>query len=193
VPLAYQSDPNKEHQLFGCDLWVEVTGISTCVPSLGGEFSVVSDTTNTVPENANAPAEALTFIHPEWTAVIPGATWIWEHNPVENPGVNETFTFVKQFNVVGPVLGPAALNIATDNTYSVYVNGVLVGTDLNEDNFHLATQDSYVVTNLVSGSNTIKVVATNVGVGGSTSESNPAGVLYKLTYVTGPVLCPLAG
>lgn len=29
IPPDYQADPTKEHQLFGCDLWVEVTRIST--------------------------------------------------------------------------------------------------------------------------------------------------------------------
>lgn len=28
VPVAYQLDPRSEHALFGCDLWLEVTGVS---------------------------------------------------------------------------------------------------------------------------------------------------------------------
>lgn len=29
IPKQYQADPKDEHQMFGCDLWVEVTNIST--------------------------------------------------------------------------------------------------------------------------------------------------------------------
>ncbi|TSC81661.1 MAG: periplasmic copper-binding protein, partial [Parcubacteria group bacterium Gr01-1014_20] len=181
VAADYVQPLANEHKVFGCDLWVEVSGVS-CAQN-PASFSVVSDTSNTVPENGGAAAEALTFIHSAWTASIPGATWIWENDPVENPGVNETFTFEKSFTVTGSVTN-ATLAIATDNTYSVYVNNTLVGGDLNENNFQLGTQDSYPVTNLVSGSNTVKVVATNIGVSGASPSGNPAGVLYKLSYDT---------
>lgn len=30
VPAAYELDPALEHKVFGCDLWVEVTGVSRC-------------------------------------------------------------------------------------------------------------------------------------------------------------------
>ena len=145
--------------------------------------SVVSDTSNTVVGDEDGFSVALTFIHSAWTASIPGATWIWEENPVQSPTTDETYTFVKTFNVSGTVTS-AVIDIATDNFYTLKINGVTIGSEqANENNFQLATQDQYVVTNLVTGANTIEVIATNKGLANSTPASNPAGVLYKLTYV----------
>lgn len=37
VPADYQLDPALEHKVFGCDLWIEVTGVSTTTtPPIGG-------------------------------------------------------------------------------------------------------------------------------------------------------------
>ena len=102
---------------------------------------------------------------------------------MQNPGVDETFTFVKQFSVGGTVTG-ASLDIATDNTYSVVVNGSAVCSSADPDNFHLATQDVCNVTNLIAGTNTLEITVTNIGIPGSTPTENPAGLLYKLTYTT---------
>jgi hypothetical protein len=43
VPLAYQADPKIEHQMFGCDLWVEVTNISLPPTSLTVIKHVIND------------------------------------------------------------------------------------------------------------------------------------------------------
>jgi len=182
TPADFILPQSVKGQTFGTQLWVEVTGISMC--TVDQTHDVVSDTTNTVVETASN-AVALTTIHPAWTASIPGATWIWSSNPVEPPTtIDNTKTFDKTFNVSGTV-GTASLDIATDNFYTVYVNGIQVGSEqLVENNFQSGTQDNYTITNLVPGLNTIKVVARNKGLDGSTQESNPAGVLYKLTYTT---------
>jgi len=184
-PDDYTQPIANEHKTFGCDLWVEVSGISTttpCEPVTGA--TVVSDTTNTVTENGGANALAVSFIHQAWTASIPGATWIWEEDGVGNPDNDETFTFVKTFNLTGTVTS-AILDIATDNTYSVEINNVATTClDANANNFQFGTQDSCNVTPYLSaGNNTIEITVTNQGFPGG-EQVNPAGLLYKLTYST---------
>jgi hypothetical protein len=43
IPPAYQADPKFEHQMFGCDLWVEVTNISLPSTSLTVIKHVIND------------------------------------------------------------------------------------------------------------------------------------------------------
>ncbi len=154
-----------------------------CVETSG---SIVSDESVMNVTDGNIPAEALTFVHPGWTASIPGATWIWATDPVESPTNDADLTkvFTKTFNVVGtPQTG--TLDIAADNYYSVKINGISVGSELvNENNFQLATQDSYDVTSfLVNGANTIEITATNKEIGESADPAaNPAGILFKLSW-----------
>ncbi|MBS3903139.1 MAG: hypothetical protein KGZ30_02050 [Anaplasmataceae bacterium] len=148
-----------------------------CTPH---SVEVVSDTTNTVQGAGNAVA--VTFIHPAWTASVPGATWIWSVDPVANPTLEETATFEKQFTVVGTPTA-ATLDIASDNSYQVWVNGTLIGADASENNHALATQDQYtasVLGALVEGLNTITIEVKNWEQPGGNAQSNPAGLLYKL-------------
>ena len=152
-------------------------------------IEVVSDNTNTVQETSGN-AVNVTFIHPAWTASIFGATWIWAVDPVANPTTDEYSTFEKQFNVSGAVTS-AVLDIASDNSYEVWINNILVGQDTTEFNYSSSGQDQYtatVVGALQTGANTIKVKVKNWALGGSTSFTNPAGLLYKLV-VTSQV-CP---
>lgn len=142
----------------------------------------VSDGTNTAngPNNAGGPAAELTFIHPGWTATTSNGVWIWETDPVSNPQVDETVRFSKTFSIQADV-SSAELNIASDNTYRVWINGTFVGGDSSIDNFTIDTQDRYNVKRaLVSGTNTIEIEVTNIGIAGSTPLSNPAGLLYAL-------------
>ena len=162
---------------------VEVVEEPVCIPE---EFSleIVSDEQTMVGEGY---AE-LTYVHAAWTADIPGASWIWATELVENPMETETYNFTRTFDVNG-VVSLATLDIATDNTYRVYLNGEFVGEDLNENNFQLATQDQHDVTSfMVMGENTLVVEVTNIGVQGSTPQGNPAGLLYKLT-IDGMTVC----
>jgi len=126
----------------------------------------------------------LTFIHPAWTASIPDATWIWATDPVESPtnDADLTKTFTKTFTIVGtPTSG--TLDIAADNNYSAKVNGSVVPVVFDQNNFQLATQDSYDVSAfLISGVNTIEIKVTNKEIGEDANPANnPAGLMYKLT------------
>jgi len=152
-------------------------GGNICTPHF---LDVVSDETTTVVGDGNAVA--LSFIHPAWTANIPGATWIWSSDPVEEPtDVDDTRVFEKNFTMVGDLVS-ATLDIATDNFYRVWINGLLIGEEqVNENNFQLGTQDFFPVTNLVAGNNTIKIEVRNKALNRSNPQSNPAGLLYKLS------------
>lgn len=174
----YIQPAENESKLFGCDLWVEVFGISVCDP---GEHTVVSDTTNTVVGDEDGIPELINPVPGAWTANIPGASWIWEQNPVQAPVAGETYTFVKSFNVVGTVVS-SSIQVAADNTYSVKINNTVVCSSADANNFTLATQDLCVVNNLVTGNNTIEITVTN-SASNPDPNINPAGLLYKLTYV----------
>ncbi|MBI4132664.1 MAG: hypothetical protein HY473_01000 [Candidatus Sungbacteria bacterium] len=49
IPPQYQADPANEHEIFGCDLWVEVTGVSLPPPPPGTVTvtKVIADVTGT--------------------------------------------------------------------------------------------------------------------------------------------------
>ncbi len=139
-------------------------------------MTVVSDTTNTTaPE---VPAVAA-WAHPAWTAstLMPEATWIWNAE-VASAISNEAVTFTKTFEVSGtPTSG--SIIVGADNTYEASLNGTEFGSSTNEYNYNAAGADTYNVSSLLqSGTNTLTITVHNIGVG---SESNPAGLLYKLT------------
>jgi hypothetical protein len=139
---------------------------------------VVSDETNTVLGGGNA---VLTYSsNPRWTAVVPGASWIWKTIFVTHPLQDETNTFVKNFDITGEVASSTLL-VAVDNSYKVWVNDVLVGADTTEFNYFESGKDTYFITNeLHEGTNTIKFEVKNWKLFGGTAETNPAGLLYRL-------------
>jgi hypothetical protein len=123
-----------------------------------------------------------TYVHPAWTANIPGATWIWSYAQVQNPGIDENATFVRTFYWNGAV-GSANITIAGDNSYDIYLNDNLIHSGANT--FGLPP---YIGPEIVSidpskfqtGTNTLRIEAKNMGVPGSDYTSNPAGIRYKL-------------
>ena len=162
----------------------------SCESCLATSGFIESDTQTTLDNgdvNLNAPAMLLTTTHPAWTADVDGAStsakWIWSEDPVTQADTqtDTTKTFVRNFTVLGtPSAGQ--LTIAADNTYKVWVNGAVVGSDTG-DNYSLTGQDMIDVTaNLIVGSNTLKIEVTNTGVDGSDAASNPAGLLYSLVW-----------
>lgn len=133
----------------------------------------------------------VSFHHSAWTALISGATWIWGEDPIVDPVHQTSETFTRTFTVSGTPLG-ATLDIAADNTYEVSVNGHLINTDTNIDNFSSADTFTISASDLISGSNTITFVVTNVPLPTdpetATPQTNPAGLLYKLTVKSN--MCP---
>lgn len=144
------------------------------------EVTLVSDTTDFVVEK-DANAQALSWIHPAWTAFIPGATWIWGDDPVVDPSVDETQTFLKKFGFVGNVTN-ATLEVATDNGHSVMLNG----NTSHDGGSSFSSAVSYDVTGEINqGNNDLSIAVTNKALG-TDPRKNPAGLLYKL-HIEGEV------
>ncbi|HTY39648.1 MAG TPA: peptidoglycan-binding domain-containing protein [Candidatus Paceibacterota bacterium] len=139
--------------------------------------TVVSDDSNTIVDDGSASS---TWVHPNWTS-LDGATWIWSSYYVENPTQQEVKTFQKTFTLSGTVTA-ASLQIAADNLYAVNVNGtdVPVTEDPNGGNFGSIATYTLTPSLFYPGVNTLRFTVTNLAVDGSTSTSNPAGLLYKL-------------
>ena len=143
------------------------------------ELDIYSDT-GTLVEDTNEYAVATYDGNKNWTANIPGATWIWATDQVENPESNETYTFVETFIVENPT--EASITIAHDNWLKFYVNGTLVddrtGTNGYQD-FQKQTYD--ILSELVPGENRMEIEITNQALDNSDYRSNPAGTLFHLS------------
>ncbi len=164
-------------------------------PACDAEASqtIFSDKDTQVDANNAVP---LSFIHPAWTAAIPGATWIWVTDPVESPTNDADLTkkFTRTFSITGtPTSG--TLDIASDNHYTAKVNGNVLPVVFNENNFQLGTQDSYDISSyLVTGLNTVEIEVTNKEIGESGDPAaNPAGLLYKISLTNNECEVPPGG
>jgi hypothetical protein len=110
------------------------------------------------------------WVHPAWTASIPGATWIWDRFTVSNPGIQQTVYYKVQFYIPG-VPSAGTLRIAADDIYTVTVNGQGVGC-IGASFTAGSERQCNVYPYLVAGMNTAQFSVTNTGGG-------PAGLLYK--------------
>ncbi len=151
----------------------------------------VSSTTDvTVGTPTGGAAVAVGFIHSEWTASIPGATWIWSESPVSNIAVDHIESFFDVFTVAGTPTG-GTLTVAGDNSFEVYLNGTQILQDSSGTTFGSAVSTSTGVS-LVGGQNTLEFRVKNWGVG--STQANPAGLLYSLTVNKNacvPVVAPV--
>ena len=123
----------------------------------------------------------LSFIHNAWTAAISGASWIWSAEPMPEGYVNDvTKVFTREFTVTGDPLG-GELEIAADNSYEVTLNGDPLCSDSLENNFGSTDTCVIAAEDLVQGTNTLVFTVKNWAQNGGTKNSNPAGLLYKLS------------
>lgn len=156
-------------------------------------LEIVSDSTTYVGAN---PAVELSFVHSAWTADLDGehvagmpndgandgSKWIWITDGPTQPTVDQDYTFDREF-VWNGTASAVTLYLATDNLYtSVKLNGNTIGSTADENNFTAATEDVFVVNTafLQQGTNLLQVTVRNIGLAGSNSTSNPAGLLFKL-------------
>ena len=139
--------------------------------------TIVSDETNTVEGDGTAVAVVP---HAAWTASIPGATWVWKSSAT---APDETVAFEKSFTVTGATVLSATLDVATDNSYAVFIDGTPVASDVADNNFQLATQDTHDLTaDVTPGTHTLRIEVKNVGA--YNVASNPAGLLYKFVVLS---------
>ncbi len=162
-------------------------------------LEIVSNNTTVV---GSSPAVELSVVHPAWTADLDGghvagmpndgandgSKWIWITDGPTVPTTDQDYTFDRTF-VWNGTASDAVLYIATDNLYtSIRLNGHLIGSTANDNNFQLATEDVFTTaadaaqleSKLVQGTNLLQVTVRNLGLSGSTAASNPAGLLFKL-------------
>jgi hypothetical protein len=118
---------------------------------------------------------------------IPGATWIWAPGITgDTPSASlAQYSFVKTFNVAGPLLG--YLSIAADDYATIYVNNIQVGTVGSITNInHAANVNLHsfdISTYLQSGLNVIEISVQNgpdffSGYQNANYSQNPAGVVF---------------
>jgi hypothetical protein len=120
------------------------------------------------------------YVHPLWTANIPGATWIWETNFATSPQTTQTVDFTKHF-FIGGVPTKGVLYIANDDYFDAYVNGIKVAC-ATVNTFTLFTQQVCdVTTSLEPGLNVLKINVRNYG-WTFDAQRNPGGILYKLVF-----------
>jgi len=110
------------------------------------------------------------------------ADWIWESYRVVDWTTTQDVTFEHPFTVPGYPTG-GRLHIATDNTYSVSLNGTFVGEHTDWQTWHIG--GGYDIFAL-EGANVLQVIGSNYGDPGYTQYNNPAGVIYEaeITYLT---------
>lgn len=160
-------------------------------------LEIVSDSTTVV---GSSPAVVLSFVHDAWTADLDGghtpglnngttdgSKWIWITDGPTLPTTDQDYTFDRTF-VWNGTASDAVLYLATDNLYtSVKLNGHLIGSTANDNNFQLATEDVFTTaadatqleSKLIQGTNVLQVTVRNLA-GSSNPQNNPAGLLFKL-------------
>lgn len=120
-------------------------------------------------------------IHPAWAASIGGADWVWTENPIADAVGETTEVFSRAFSLSGTP-SSATLEIAADNTYRVSLNGNMpFVVDGNGDNFSGVDEGEVPLEQLIVGDNVIEFSVTNLAQENGTMESNPAGLMYKLS------------
>jgi hypothetical protein len=150
---------------------------------LAGENFIVSDTSTKVTAGNNIGDAVLAWVHPQWKLLVDDtglieepAKWIWESYYVVNPVLGDEVTFEKTFEVPGTPVSGGTLYIVCDNSYDVYLNGVLLGSHDVWWEKKVYYLDPPV---LKQGTNTLRIVAVNAPQTGGTEESNPGGVKFS--------------
>ncbi len=144
--------------------------------------SVVSDETTIVEGGTNA-VETWDG-HTGWyqSDLLSPAKWIWDAFHVANPTQEETKVFIKKFSLDAEPIS-ASISVAADNGYSLVVNDQLVTTRLAQSNYDHPAVYTHFASLFHPGTNTIKLTVKNFAMPDGTPETNPAGVLYKVTFL----------
>ena len=148
--------------------------------------------------------------HPAWTGInhdfsTYGADWIWESYRVVHPIAGDIVEFQRNFYIPGTPTDNCTLYITCDNGYEVYLNSTFIGsaqvqgdwetsnrTQSFVDTTNWQSVESYTIpdTYLQQGTNILVIKAANEYMGpadnptqnNGTIDSNPAGLIYELSY-----------
>lgn len=175
-------NPVNSGETYQCVAFNAPTAQACTATDVGND--VVSDTSNQV----NSHGAVVVTPNPAWTT-ISGVNWIWDAAQVADPTVDQTDVFTKTFTVSGAVIS-AGIDIAADNGYTLKVNGHLVDDKITVEHNYETTTNYDVASLLHGGTNTLEITVKNFALLGSTPETNPAGLLYKLTVRENDCLPP---
>ncbi len=149
-------------------------------PSYEDQCVIVSDT---LTQEGDDAAVEVSFIHGAWNSVttaLSDATWIWGEDPVSPSDTDKTEVFTRTFSLTS-VPASAMLEMSADNGYLVKVNGTTVDDRLAVETNYSSVHTYNVASLLVAGSNTLEVTVKNFAQEGGTPQSNPAGLIFRLT------------
>jgi len=150
-----------------------------------GCIEVISDESTQsfgIPSGKPDSDSVYAWEHPAWSVpkseFVLGAEWIWESEYVFDPEIDNWVFFTKDLEIPGlyPIEILGDIKITCDNEYyTLSVNWVTVGTD---DNWQ--TVETYDISDKLDvGLNEIEIIAKNLGVEGSTTTTNPGGLIYE--------------
>ena len=164
---------------------VDVVNLNPCTYN---QTDIVSGTDDLLGGTLAPAALVPTPYDTGWTAAIGnGAKWVWSTTTLPDPNTNDTETFVRSFTV-GGIATSSTLTIAADDTYSVSLNGHLIGSSSGGS---YQNADTYTIdpSFLNMGSdNTLVVTVANIAIPADSPYTNPAGLLYDLSISSGS--CP---
>ena len=158
---------------------------STC-PSpafMISSINLVSDTTTLVTgPDVTGQVNAIVTSGGAWTAIIPGATWIWDAPTPTIPSTCQTVIYTKLFNIPGFPIS-AFLDVAADNYYWVNINGNTNFCDSpSTGTFTSSTQlRCNIQRYLFPAQNSVVFTVENHASPGAVKPDNPAGLLYKIS------------
>ncbi len=121
--------------------------------------------------------------NPAW-ATIDGASWIWGDVMTDaEAAAGSTDTFDKTFTLTGSGSAVVGLDLASDNGYTVSVNGHLIADQSgNEHAYNPVAHYDIPAADLVEGNNNVlEITVTNLPAGDA--SINPAGLAYKLSVM----------
>ena len=160
------------------------TGCKQMVGSTGqGIAIVVPGDTQVVAAEAGSGAKAAVATwdqYPGWTHTIAGATWLWSTQLVQKPEQQTQVAFSRTFAIpagLGALVGH--LLVATDGAFVCTLNGKLVGVSTVEQNWKQPF-DQPLSGKLKNGQNVLVCTVVNPGKIGSSAQTNPAGILFKI-------------
>src|SRR3989339_649451 len=177
----YQQDPD----CGGNQQGTEGTPLLTC-PGGSNKLTILSGTDTLL--NNGQPSAITWSNHALWNASIPGASWLWSSFYVTDPTVQQDNLLAKSFQIPGPVTA-TKLTVAADNQFRAAINGHLFNGNYHEGTFQ--KEISYTnSTYFQQGANILSFDVRNLGVAGSTAQTNPAGLLYRLEVCYQPTPPP---
>ncbi len=167
-----------------------------CVPGSGMISSEEETLVTTINDVPTPPSTFAVLVQPiaaiqalgtgVWGATVSdlAAKWIWSENHVSGWEDDKFVTFERHFNITGnPTAGN--LEIAADNSYEVWVNGVAITlpdeANNEEGDNHYESDTVSVLSALHTGDNVLTIKVKNWALPGPL-ELNPGGLLYTLNW-----------